>query len=268
MEDNSLFEFSVKGLFGVHDYDIKFPKDRRVTFLTGPNGYGKTTILDAIWGISARWPGRLPPVFDTLHYQDSDNDLVVSKGINALSFNGQTESEWEAGSVPATAFRIKCLSCNVDYYSMFEELESFRDTIGEDLAGRANAKRGELFRKLLDKYLHGKKWLDDVDHFCNPDFELESGHRIDVHELSAGEKLILLVWYYVLFGQGTGNLYIIDTPETCMHVAWQFEFKKDLADCMELVDGHAFVATHSPSIINSCWSEVIDLYELEHQQEE
>ena len=38
----------VKGLFGLYDYDIPFPKDPAVKVLTGPNGYGKTTLLKAV----------------------------------------------------------------------------------------------------------------------------------------------------------------------------------------------------------------------------
>lgn len=39
---------SVKGLFGLYDYIIPFPKEPAVKILTGPNGYGKTTLLTAI----------------------------------------------------------------------------------------------------------------------------------------------------------------------------------------------------------------------------
>lgn len=39
---------TVKGLFGLYDYDIPFSEDPAVKILTGPNGYGKTTLLTAI----------------------------------------------------------------------------------------------------------------------------------------------------------------------------------------------------------------------------
>ena len=38
----------VKGLFGLYDYDIAFPQEPAVKMLTGPNGYGKTTLLMAV----------------------------------------------------------------------------------------------------------------------------------------------------------------------------------------------------------------------------
>lgn len=38
----------VKGLFSLYDYDIHFPENPSVKVLTGPNGYGKTTLLKAV----------------------------------------------------------------------------------------------------------------------------------------------------------------------------------------------------------------------------
>lgn len=38
----------VKGLFGLYDYDIAFQREPAVKILTGPNGYGKTTLLMAV----------------------------------------------------------------------------------------------------------------------------------------------------------------------------------------------------------------------------
>lgn len=42
-------EISIEGLFGGYNYDIKIPTGENVSILTGPNGYGKTTVLNVIW---------------------------------------------------------------------------------------------------------------------------------------------------------------------------------------------------------------------------
>lgn len=38
----------IRRLYGSYNYDIEFPESRRVTIVTGPNGYGKTTLLKII----------------------------------------------------------------------------------------------------------------------------------------------------------------------------------------------------------------------------
>jgi predicted ATP-dependent endonuclease of OLD family len=46
-----LSRIKIEGLFGQFDYDIKLNQDEGITILTGPNGYGKTTILKIIWSL-------------------------------------------------------------------------------------------------------------------------------------------------------------------------------------------------------------------------
>jgi len=47
---NSIY---IEGLYGLYDYSLDFTKgeDRRLKIITGPNGYGKTTILQLIYAL-------------------------------------------------------------------------------------------------------------------------------------------------------------------------------------------------------------------------
>lgn len=97
MDDMKL---TIKGLFGHFDYEIplyglsdadSFPVSDGVTILTGPNGYGKTTILRMLEAISK---GDLD-FFITLNFQsltlrreDSKNNLTLEKGQNRFFING------------------------------------------------------------------------------------------------------------------------------------------------------------------------------------
>lgn len=38
----------IRQLYDTYNYDIQFPENQRVTIITGPNGYGKTTFLKII----------------------------------------------------------------------------------------------------------------------------------------------------------------------------------------------------------------------------
>ena len=48
---SKIHKLSITGLFKDFDYEIPFPSDERLRILTGPNGYGKTTILNIIKAI-------------------------------------------------------------------------------------------------------------------------------------------------------------------------------------------------------------------------
>ena len=41
-------EITIEKLFGIYDYNIKIPQGENVSIFTGPNGYGKTTILNIL----------------------------------------------------------------------------------------------------------------------------------------------------------------------------------------------------------------------------
>jgi ABC-type lipoprotein export system ATPase subunit len=46
-----LLSVRINNLFGQFDYIIELNQEEGITILTGPNGYGKTTILNIIWGL-------------------------------------------------------------------------------------------------------------------------------------------------------------------------------------------------------------------------
>jgi predicted ATP-binding protein involved in virulence len=41
----------IQKLFGLFNYDIELNQNEDLTILTGPNGYGKTTILNIIYNL-------------------------------------------------------------------------------------------------------------------------------------------------------------------------------------------------------------------------
>jgi energy-coupling factor transporter ATP-binding protein EcfA2 len=59
-----LARISIEKLFGEFDYDIELNQESGITILTGPNGYGKTTILNIIYHLLT----DDMEYFDTLKY--------------------------------------------------------------------------------------------------------------------------------------------------------------------------------------------------------
>lgn len=81
----------------------------------------------------------------------------------------------------------------------------------------------------------------------------ESNGRISLRDLSSGEQHELVVVFELLFKVKRGALILIDEPEISLHVAWQSKFIDDLLKILEVNDGFALVATHSPVIIGERW---------------
>jgi len=75
-------EIQIQRLYGLYDYDIKFKKNRPVKILTGPNGFGKTTILKIVYHLVKRdfWYFCLL-YFKEIRIQFADNTKVdIFKG--------------------------------------------------------------------------------------------------------------------------------------------------------------------------------------------
>lgn len=78
-------KLSVRGLFGTFNYDITFEEDQPILMLTGPNGYGKTTLLRILNSLY-----RQDLVF---FYQLEFEKIEVSFGNKVLTVESIYESE-------------------------------------------------------------------------------------------------------------------------------------------------------------------------------
>ena len=119
MNDNlQLAEFSVKGLFGLFDHDIKLNLRDRISIIHAPNGYGKTVILKLISGFFGGSLGIFRRVeFDHILYKLTDGTSIrlerrTREGKNGrgketeLSLvvkrrkGGKVTNEWEGWGAP------------------------------------------------------------------------------------------------------------------------------------------------------------------------
>lgn len=86
---------------------------------------------------------------------------------------------------------------------------------------------------------------------------------LDLSDLSSGEQNVIVMLYYLVFEYNKNKLLLIDEPEISLHVAWQYQYIEELEEILELNDGQAIIATHSPQIIGERWDKCIDLTEQE-----
>jgi predicted ATP-binding protein involved in virulence len=87
-----LEKIMIKGLFGRFDYILRFKEDG-VTIITGPNGYGKSTILKCIEAIREEnviFFARLDFIHIDFIFEDDSQSFFISKRDGELSYNGIT----------------------------------------------------------------------------------------------------------------------------------------------------------------------------------
>lgn len=87
-----------------------------------------------------------------------------------------------------------------------------------------------------------------------------NGQKIELKDLSSGEKQILSVFSHIYLGKATSNIILIDEPELSLSVDWQTSFLPDIAESGRC----EFIAavTHSPFIYeNQFDGHAVDLAE-------
>lgn len=225
--------------------------------IVGPNGSGKTAILEAIVN-TVRWEllGSAP---------DRPKRVVVE-------FNGGLLS---SGVAVAEALREK-LAEHVLYQPAFRDPQiSGREvkpgaqqrlpsqmalsTRAGDTSNRAQTLHAWLARRQISRdrvpelwtatapFLDGFEFYDlDPDSFA-PRFK-KGDVIINFSQLSGGQRMIVFNFAEILMQCGSAGLLLIDEPEQHLHPAWQKALPAALQSLIP--DGQVIVATHSPYIIH------------------
>lgn len=87
----------------------------------------------------------------------------------------------------------------------------------------------------------------------------KDGRKLDLEDLSSGEKHEIILLYEMLFNAKPNFLILIDEPEISFHVEWQEVFLDNLLEIAKLSNLDIIVATHSPQIINDKWDLTVKL---------
>ena len=83
--------------------------------------------------------------------------------------------------------------------------------------------------------------------------------ELDVTRLSSGEKKLIILFYTLLFestlpGKNSSQtIFLIDEPETSLHIDWQQNLIKNIMKICKDKDIQVIVATHSPDIVDEYW---------------
>ncbi len=158
---NVIKRIVIEKLYDIYDYDISFDRGD-LTLLTGPNGYGKTTILNIVksaLGLNFWYFYNL--LFSSIHIYWGDGTLL---GINKTAVPAQKEHQ------------ILLDNDVVFEYSDIEEYEvkiSHTDKTGKSLD--AITLNSHKLNSLAERYFHGSTKRDFL---INPRFIFENEARL------------------------------------------------------------------------------------------
>ncbi len=188
--------------------------------------------------------------------QVSKNEYIkkqknISHKINRLKKNGLYEVtsdifnyeelnyEYETSDLKALSVYLNDLEKKLSVFDdLLEKLELFTTILNE---------RRFTFKSIV---------IDKDEGFY---IQTKKGKRLQLEDLSSGEKHELVLLYELIFKTDKNTLVLIDEPEISLHITWQKEFVKDLLKIIEIQGFQAIIATHAPAIINDRWDLVYTL---------
>lgn len=274
----------IENLFGGEfNYNINF--DTNPHYITGPNGYGKSTILkiindfltcaeEIIYDMDTLSISRVTIEFTegaTIEYEFTGNKLfIVWYNIN----NSQVFKEERGIKINNIIFHINDIVCYPDSCKNF--LDNYKISVITELSydkyfGKNILDKKKLEIDYLTKIFPKFEFPDQSLIFEDNIMSLKIKDRIIQTEnmisiISTGESMMLSILCNLLFNDS--NVFLIDNIENNLHVALQHMLGDNiLEDIINLrkrrgKDIQIICTTHSPSFISNHWDRVIDLFDL------
>lgn len=256
-------------VFGLYTYRLDFANDLHIKFITGPNGYGKTTVLSFIDSIIRKDLDiffQIP--FDTVTFCFEENILTVKQIIE------NTNSNY---SIPYDAKQVSpvklCISFNVNGS---QNTETIYVNKGDSLSGNL-----ALFLSSVSCYYIKDQKLSSTKALLpigkEPGIRDNSLTGNDIVSVNASKFSELLSDARKRFydGLNISRLKFSETtgrenytrrrkkiePEMSFHLMWQLNFLSQISTIVSLRKLQAIIATHSPQIFSQDWSLATDIYE-------
>jgi ABC-type lipoprotein export system ATPase subunit len=108
----------------------------------------------------------------------------------------------------------------------------------------------------------GKKIFEDpdiTDANLMLKFIAENGEKLNVFQLSSGEKQLLIILLTVLCQDEKPSILLLDEPEISLDVSWQFELIEIIRNLNQ--NSQVIIVTHSPAIYGKGWRDKVTFIE-------
>ena len=271
-----------------------------MSIITGPNGYGKTTILQlifALFGKDTELFFQIP--FSHILFSIDDYQIRVVQTRTTVQTNDESDLPGDEmvsvhfelegnrydqidGQLELVLNSLKCfyltdkriLLRNKEQRKRMEnaDADSSMGALAKMMAEiitRGDNERSVLFFQELVKFF---KFADKemmLDNNFGVRFKINNISKtiIPVTALSSGEKHVLLQLFELVFDGKAGDLVIIDEPELSFHPAWLNVYISILERIQQFKleegrDMQIVLATHSSMLVGGRWDDTIDLYSL------
>ena len=221
-------KFSVNHLLNHPQFEVECGDP--VTFISGANGCGKTILLDAIFAMF--YPTEPP-------HQALIGDIRLQPNgiVPMLHHHFNRRWQFHSDQVP---FYLNPMLHRLDLTRYLEVVNKFLMWKQVELQGN------QLVVVARDSEAPPTST-------CN---------TIEWNDLSRTERTWAWLLFQMYVGAYPGTLFLLDEPESGLHVTLQRRFLRQWAREVAFEHGHQFiVATHSPEIVNDGWELGYDLTE-------
>lgn len=208
-----------------------------INILVGINGSGKTTLLNLIYK-------------DCLK-QKQNGDFAAKELLYIPSVDNISKNDNRAKSTALTQLLLGYLQTSTSNMTLMQYRMKILDVPEES----------EIIIKRI-KLLN--QCLNELFQKSSKTFEFERGSlvvkndigmKIDIENLSSGEKHLLIVILSVFLLEDRSALILMDEPENYMHISWQ----RLLIEKLVLMNPNAqlIISTHSPSLFGAGWGDKV-----------
>lgn len=247
------------------DFEIDFTNDNGqinpVTILTGINGCGKTTLLNAIYELynnNCSEPDNLKS-FVEIDISDNTENKKSSKKIFKLTSEYFDNKHSKSNPL---------ILPNIIYYKPNQDNPDAKQIILDFVENLINDKyvnssdAHDFLRNLLNDLLGG---LDLQIEFSrierNKDvyFRNSINDRIKFKELSDGEKELITKTFPIFLANLRDTVILIDEPESSLHPNWQNEVIRLYRVLAQEQNLQFIISTHSPHIVSAVENKYIKI---------
>ncbi|GKS88658.1 AAA family ATPase [Xanthomonas campestris pv. raphani] len=222
------------------------------------SGYGYSTKEDVLQDAAGRFVGTAPPFKTVVVISYSAFDTFVIPGQNQVE-KDRLQHEGELFGYVYCGLRER--SGNAMHGEQTYRLKTPAEIQVEFLSALSRVREAERLQNLLDVL---KPLLRDPSFqrigltqlYANYDDDDISGL---FQSLSSGHKVVLKI-VTELTAHISGSeptLVLIDEPETHLHPPLLAAFLKSVRACLEIFDGYAIIATHSPVVLQETPSKYV-----------